>query len=266
MLIDQKKCIGCGNCIAICPMGAIYIGPDKKAQVNLVDCVECYTCDRMLRKASLPYWLLREGRRFRRFFDARYEIPPDLCTKGAITPEELSWPRLVRRQFSDPTAAHPSTGGTGRGTEEMKTNEITGRVKDGEVGIAVEMGRPSMGVYFRDLDKVARALAQDGIRFEVKNPVTALMSNPETGEMRADILNEKVMSGILEFKVPMEEAAAMLRKVEELTKDADTVVSVGAATPNDAEGNNRLEGILEEEGYVLCRGKTNLGLGRRSQE
>jgi len=51
-----------------------------------------------------------------------------------------------------------------------------------------------------------------------------------------------------------------------LTKEVDTVVALGVATPNDAEGNNPLVSVLEDEGYVLLRGKTNLGLGRRSQE
>ncbi|MBI3085789.1 MAG: 4Fe-4S binding protein [candidate division NC10 bacterium] len=27
MQIDQHKCVACSNCIAVCPVGAIYIDP-----------------------------------------------------------------------------------------------------------------------------------------------------------------------------------------------------------------------------------------------
>ena len=47
--------------------------------------------------------------------------------------QELSWPRIVRRAFSDPVVPHESTGVHGRGTEEVKTNDVSGRVKVGEV-------------------------------------------------------------------------------------------------------------------------------------
>ena len=30
MIIDPKKCVACGNCVAICPMGAIHIDPEIK--------------------------------------------------------------------------------------------------------------------------------------------------------------------------------------------------------------------------------------------
>jgi formate hydrogenlyase subunit 6/NADH:ubiquinone oxidoreductase subunit I len=26
--IDKRKCVGCANCVPVCPMGAIYIGYD----------------------------------------------------------------------------------------------------------------------------------------------------------------------------------------------------------------------------------------------
>ena len=47
MIIDPKKCVACGNCVAVCPMGAIHIDPEiKRATVNQDECVECYTCFR----------------------------------------------------------------------------------------------------------------------------------------------------------------------------------------------------------------------------
>src|SRR4026207_645778 len=45
MYINPKKCVACGNCTYVCPMGAIYIDPViKRATVNLTECVECYAC------------------------------------------------------------------------------------------------------------------------------------------------------------------------------------------------------------------------------
>jgi len=31
MHIDREKCVACGNCIAVCPMGAIYVDPASSA-------------------------------------------------------------------------------------------------------------------------------------------------------------------------------------------------------------------------------------------
>ncbi len=36
--IDSDKCEACGTCVRLCPMGAIYIGDDKVAHVDLVRC------------------------------------------------------------------------------------------------------------------------------------------------------------------------------------------------------------------------------------
>jgi NAD-dependent dihydropyrimidine dehydrogenase PreA subunit len=53
MIIDPKKCVACGNCVAVCPMGAIHIDPEiKRATVNQDECVECYTCFRGTRLAA----------------------------------------------------------------------------------------------------------------------------------------------------------------------------------------------------------------------
>ncbi len=46
MRINQSnKCVACGNCTYVCPMGAIYIDPViKRATINRDECVECYAC------------------------------------------------------------------------------------------------------------------------------------------------------------------------------------------------------------------------------
>jgi Fe-S-cluster-containing hydrogenase component 2 len=49
MEIDKEKCVGCGNCHAVCTMGAISLDEDGKSVVNQDQCVECSVCYRFLR-------------------------------------------------------------------------------------------------------------------------------------------------------------------------------------------------------------------------
>ena len=51
----------------------------------------------------------------------------------------------------------------------MKTNDVTGRVGPGDVGFTIELGRPGVGVRFRDIQEMSRALAAAGVAFEKKN-------------------------------------------------------------------------------------------------
>src|SRR3979490_309335 len=74
-----------------------------------------------------------------------FRSEPDVGPTAAFEPDELSWPRIVRRAFSDPRVPHESTGVEGRGTEEVKTNDVSNRVKVGEVGFTIEFGRPGVG-------------------------------------------------------------------------------------------------------------------------
>jgi hypothetical protein len=170
---------------------------------------------------------------------------------------------VVRRAFSDPRVPHESTGVEGRGTEEVKTNDVTGRVQVGEVGFTIEFGRPGVGVRFHEIDRMTRALAKAGVAFEKRNPVTTLMSDVATGAIREDILNEKVMSAIVEIKTTVERIEEILRLVWEVEKQIDTVVSIGVGARCNAEGEDEIVApILERLGYRLERAKTNIGLGR----
>jgi len=263
MRIDQQKCVACGNCVAICPMGAISIDSAKnRAYVNADECVECYTCFRGMSMEKLNPTLVRGIRRLLKVFRLRFDPEPDVCPTSAITPDELTWPRVVRRAFSDPVVTHESTGVHGRGTEEVKTNDVTNRVDVGEVGYVVEFGRPTVGVRFRDIEKMTRALAEMGIEFESKNPVTHMMTDKKAGKIRDDVLNEKILSAIVEFKTRIENVPAVLHRVDEVSKTLDTVVALGVSTRCDESGRSALDSVLSEEGFSFVRGKTNLGLGR----
>lgn len=265
MRINPGKCVACGNCTYVCPMGAIYIDPvRKRATIDRDECVECYTCFNGLSQEHLPPGLVRTVRRALGALRIRFEPEPDVCPTAAFEPDELTWPRVVRRAFSDPRVPHESTGIEGRGTEEVKTNDVTGRVGPGDVGFTIELGRPGVGVRFRDIQEVCRALAAAGVSFEQKNPVTSLMSDVATGTIREDILDEKVLSAIVEIKVPVARAEEIVRLVWDVEQRIDTVVSIGAGVRCDERGDDPVVApIFERLGYQLARAKTNVGLGRR---
>ena len=233
MFIDQEKCLGCTRCFAYCPMRAISLGTNKKATIDLDKCVECNIC-----------------------FRAK------VCPAGALAIKELSWPRQVRTVFSDPLLPHGTTGVPGRGTEEMKTNDVTHRFKPGFVGMAIEMGRPGTGAYFYDIEKVAMAVARHHVKFEPNNPLTSLMADPVTGRMNPEVLQEKVLSGIIEFIVPIQDAKEILLTIKAVAKEISTVFSLDICSPVTPDDKIAYEDVLREAGFTpRPNGKTNIGLG-----
>jgi ferredoxin len=142
MQIDHGKCVACGNCIPICPMGAIYIDPAvNRATVNQDECVECFTCHRGMSKSTEP----RSSAPSVASEAASHPVRPraDVCPTDAL-PTGAHLARIVRRAFSDLLVPHESTGVHGRGTEEV-TNDVTGRVQEGEAGFTIEFGHPGRG-------------------------------------------------------------------------------------------------------------------------
>jgi len=261
--IDKTKCVGCGNCHAVCTMGVISLDVDGKSVVNQDECVECSTCYRVLR--SEGYWppLVRAVRKVLSFLHLQYLAEVDVCPTGALTPPKLKYPRSLRAEFSDPTVVHPGTGVGGRGTEEIKTNDVTGRLRKGEAGIVIELGRPGTGARLRDVEKIAMTLAPLHPDFEPFNPVTQLMQDQKTGKMKDEVLNEKVLSAIIEVKTKLDKIPDYLRILQAVQKETDTVFSVGCASKCLPDGSVPHEKWVIEAGYTLSpNGKTNLGLGR----
>lgn len=43
-MVDQNKCIGCGACEGICPVGAISVN-NGKAQIDTEKCIKCGSCE-----------------------------------------------------------------------------------------------------------------------------------------------------------------------------------------------------------------------------
>jgi ferredoxin len=249
--------------VAVCPVGAIYIDPDvNRAIVNADECVECYTCHRGMSMEHLNPTLVRMVRGFLHIFRLRFDPEPDVCPTAAILPDELTWPRTIRRAFSDVTATHESTGIHGRGTEEVKTNDVTGRLGLGEVGITVELGRPGIGVWFSDVQRVTMALSAVPARFEENNPVTQLMTSDSSGRLDPDIMGEKVMSCIIEVAMDEDDFPPVLECLRGVSSEIATVMALGVSVRCDDDGQTDIERVLLEGEYDVAWAKTNVGLGR----
>ena len=264
MQIDHKKCVACANCIPVCPMGAISVDTTiNRAIIDYDECVECGTCYRGMSQEHLNPTMVRAVRGLAKMFRFRFDPEPDVCPTGAFVMEELEWPRIARRVFSDPLVEHKSTGITGRGTEEVKTNDVAHRVGIGEVGYVIEFGRPGTGVRFHQIQSMTMALADIRVTFEPKNPITHLMTDKSVGSLKEDLLNEKILSAIVEIKTPLADVKRVLDTVMEVSKQIDTVIAIGVSTRCDDTGEDPLlASLLGELGYSFERAKTNMGLGR----
>jgi Pyruvate/2-oxoacid:ferredoxin oxidoreductase delta subunit len=231
------ECIACVKCVPYCPEAAITIkkvAKDKMiAVIDANKCVECDVCYRSM-----------------------------VCPVDALKPSELQWPRSLRRVFSGVLKRH-DTGIPGRGTAEMKTNDVTGRYGRGEVGISIDVGRPSIGTTFEDIETIAKAVAKLDVKFEDDNPVTALMKNKKTGEIRDDVKKERVHSGIIEFKVHTKKFLTVMEILQQVSKEVNTVFSVGVVCRAEQDGSLPLKKIMDDNKiFYRCNGKVNLGLGR----
>jgi hypothetical protein len=107
------------------------------------------------------------------------------------------------------------------------------------------------------------ALAKLGVRFEPKNPITHLMTDQSKGTLKEDLLNEKILSAIVEIKTAIETVPKVLDTITEVSKQIDTVLAIGCSTRCDENGEDKvLAPLLEDLGFTFVRAKTNLGLGR----
>ncbi len=230
-----EDCIACGICVPYCPVGAI-VEAEKAYWIDEDQCVECGVC---MHSAGCPV-------------DAFF-----------LPPESTQWPRSLWKEYSDPGKPHPSTTGIGRGTEEMKCNDVTARFKRGEVGVAMEFGRPGIATRLGELEKMTIALASAGATFEAKNPVYALLADAKTGRFKPEVVNERVLSAILEVKVPLEKLPMILEIVRQVAQEVDTVFSLDVITRVNDDGSIPVMPVLEQAGFrPRPNAKINLGLGR----
>jgi hypothetical protein len=127
------------------------------------------------------------------------------------------------------------------------------------------MGRPGLGVYLRDAEKVAMAMAEAGAVFEPpeKTPLSALMTDLHTGKLDERCLDYHLLSVIIEGNCREEKMLDVFRALQKVEKEIDTVFSVGLILRTDADGQNKILEKLDEIGVPQpFRGKVNVGLGR----
>jgi NAD-dependent dihydropyrimidine dehydrogenase PreA subunit len=239
MIIDQETCVGCGDCVFTCTVGAIALAKDK-ADIDREACVECGNC---LRVAG--------------------------CPTGALQQDELAWPRSVRKYFSDNQCKWPEemryTLGYGRGTEECKTNDRTGKFRRGEVGVLVELGRPNTGTTLRNAELIIRTLIAVGAEMAEHSPMTALIGDRQQGLLKEGLAEERVLSCIVEAKIKLADLEKTLECLREVAERLDTVFSMGLVTRMEGEDGftSPLEAVLKKMGLaVRPNAKMNLGLGR----
>lgn len=234
-VIVEEKCRGCNLCIPVCPVDAFKPAGKKLVAIDQDVCVECYVC---LRKKACPF--------------------------DAIEPADLSESmRNFSHFLSDPTETKVSTGVPGRGTEECKTNDVTGRTKVGQVGIAIDMGRPGVGLRLIDAEKAAMAMAQAGLEFEDSSPLTEIMEDKKTGRLRQEYLQVHLLSIIVEGNCPVENFPRIIQALREVEGKIDTVFSLGVISRVDADGNSPVLEQMDKVGLPRpIRGKVNVGLGR----
>ncbi len=237
MIIDSETCIGCGNCIFTCTVEAIRL-ENEKAEIEREGCVECGNC---LRVAE--------------------------CPTGALQQDELSWPRIVRKYFSDNQFKWPEeiryTTGSGRGTEECKTNDRTGKFKRREVGVLVELGRPNTGTSLRNAEKIIQTLMKAGAQMAEKSPVTALLKDKTQGLFPDELRNERVLSCIVESKVKLGNLEKALTLLKGVSNELDTVFSLGLVTRMEDGFRSPIQPVLDKMGLkTRPNAKINLGMGK----
>ena len=233
MYIEKELCQKCLDCRPVCPMGAIMV-IDKEVLIDYETCVECGVCRRM-----------------------------NICPEGAIKQvETIPYPRIVRAVFSDPTIRHESTGISGRGTEEMKTNDITNNFVGGEIGFSIELGRPGVGAYLTELEKVIKELKRRKVKFAKDNPVMDLIADQETGALRPEVLGEKVLSAIAEFVIDEDRAVDFITEIKAfMNRELDSVATMSVISRADSNGDCRFLEHLKNAGHDFYpNGKVNIGL------
>jgi hypothetical protein len=210
---------------------------EGKARVDEEECVECGVC-------------LRAG----------------VCSSKALymPKEAFEYPRAIRMQFSDPGVQHPNLKAWGRGTEEAKTNDVTGKFGRGEYGLLLEFGRPGTGTRLTEIEKVTKLIREMDMEILEDNPLYGLLEDDLSGSFKPQYVNEKILSGILEIRVDKPgDLEKILGRVLPALEGLDTVVSVGLVSRFESDATLPVIDRLKKIGLsVRPNAKINVGLGR----
>jgi len=237
-IINNELCTGCETCIPYCPVNAFKkVEDQKKVYVDQDICTKCNVCVRQ-----------------------------NVCPFDAIEDEAYDdFISEFQHILSDPTVSLAGSSVPGRGTEEMKTNDVTGRYQKDEYGVCIDMGRPGIGCRMRDAEKVAIAVIEAGLELEGPgcSPLAKIMTDISTGKIREDMLDTNLLSIIVEGKCPLDKIGDILQALQKVEKEIDTVFSLGIVARVDEKGYTPLLDTLKELNIPEpVRGKLNVGLGR----
>jgi ferredoxin len=87
MKINPDKCVACGNCTYVCPMGAIYIDPKiKRATIDRDECVECYACFNGMSQEHMNPTLVRGLRKVFSMMRLRFDPEPTCARRRPSSP------------------------------------------------------------------------------------------------------------------------------------------------------------------------------------
>ena len=233
--IAASKCAGCKNCILFCPDDAINY-QDKRCSIDQLTCTQCGAC-------------------------------LDSCPEKAIEFTPDSDPlKMFQMAISNPGAGTMITGGnSGRGGHEVKTLDVVPRQKNDEITINLDIGRPGVGVYLRDAEKIILALIRAGMKFvpSADFPLATIIPDKSTGKFRPDCLDMHFHTLLAEGIFKREQLPDIMKALLVVEKEIDTVFTVGLVMPVDKNCNNSALDCFDDLGIPRPhRGKINVGLGR----
>ena len=257
--INETKCIDCMDCIPYCPMSAIGESTNQgKVSIDAERCTECGVC-----------------------------LDAEICPVEAIVAKDLTWPRTLRAKFHNlhaPYRAAPMLAQVSqpiRSPDEQRifarhkvhselTNDVSGFLGHGDAEVIVELGRPHLGVTFRDVQKVSQALIPVGLQLEhqypaqdARNPLADLTTDTAKSIFRQDILDEKTGWVCLSLHVPENDVPRIFQNLRDVAIEIDTVFAVDVISRMAKNGTTVAERLASEIGAEPAGNcKTNVGLGR----
>lgn len=229
-IVDVEKCTGCQLCYYACPAEAISLNDAGKAFIDNNKCFECGVCIR-------------------------------ICPTKAIYRQELPYPLNIKL-LSDPSLPK-ITGIPGRGTDEVKTNDVTGRYRKGEVGITIDVGRPNVGTTLADVEKIIQALLRAGVELEEENPQMLFLEDKAEGRVKPELKSLKILSMVVEGKTKLENLPRVIEELKKVENEVNTVFSIGIICRINEDYTIPCYDALKQLGVeVMPFAKVNLGLGK----
>ncbi|WP_059250747.1 indolepyruvate ferredoxin oxidoreductase subunit alpha [Escherichia albertii] len=232
--IDQTSCTGCKVCLLFCPDDAIEYY-DGKCSIDSKQCTLCGCC---------------EG----------------CCPFSAIYPTtNLTDLQIFQQTFGDPRGSKVTGGNAGRGGKEIKTLDVKPTLKPDHLSICLDMGRPSVGLYLRDAEKIIMALMAAGMEFaEGDFPLSTIIPDRTTGKFRPDCLDIHMHSLLTEGCFHKSKLPGVLQALKDVSTQIDTVLCPGLIfAVNENIENEEVLRCLDEQGIPRpVRSKINVGLGK----